>query len=192
MEVDSLSRYEIVIDGVAKAVELQRRQRQQPSEEKSDVEEVESYYIKIEGSNDSHVATIVKREPNVLLVSLDNRVYALRQSKRTSSSVNFMMNGRTVSASLARKGSQQQGKSSGREIASVNELVSSNFPAKVVSIKVFKGDKIKEGETLLILEAMKMEAQIKAPRNCEVFDVLVHEGDIVPRGAKLIQLKFIS
>lgn len=132
---------------------------------------------------------------DVLLISIDNKVYSVIQTKRTARSVDFLMNGKAVHAELS--GGKTAGVSSSKvgagkksDLASVKELVSSNFPAKVVSIKVSKGQRVKEGDTMLVLEAMKMEAQIKAPRACSVVEVFVSEGEMVHRGAKLLQLNF--
>ena len=135
--------------------------------------------------------TVERRDHNTILISIDEKMYLLRQTKRTRSSVEYITDGRKIHAQFpGREPSQTSSTNTKSLVASVNELVSSNFPAKVVSIKVSKGNRVREGDTILILEAMKMEAQIKAPRDCDVVEVLVHEGDMVARGAKLVQLKF--
>jgi pyruvate carboxylase subunit B len=49
----------------------------------------------------------------------------------------------------------------------------------VVSLKVKKGDEVKEGDLLLILEAMKMENEIKAPGAGKITEIYTYEGETV-------------
>jgi biotin carboxyl carrier protein len=58
-------------------------------------------------------------------------------------------------------------------------------------IKVLKneGDPVKAGETLLILEAMKMQNQIRAGHDCTVKKVLVRPGQPVEKGEKMVILE---
>ncbi|NPA58360.1 MAG: sodium-extruding oxaloacetate decarboxylase subunit alpha [Aquificae bacterium] len=57
--------------------------------------------------------------------------------------------------------------------------ISSPMPGKVVSVKVSPGDKVKKGDVLLIVEAMKMENEIHSPIDGVVEEVYVREGDQV-------------
>jgi pyruvate carboxylase subunit B len=49
----------------------------------------------------------------------------------------------------------------------------------VVSLKVKTGDRVKEGDVLLVLEAMKMQNEIKAPSGGEITEVYTYEGETV-------------
>ena len=62
------------------------------------------------------------------------------------------------------------------------------MPGNIIDIKVNVGDAVKNGDTLLILEAMKMENEIKAPCDGTVAGVHVSKGDTVDSGALLISL----
>ncbi|MBQ2816021.1 MAG: biotin/lipoyl-binding protein [Clostridia bacterium] len=68
------------------------------------------------------------------------------------------------------------------------EKVNSPMPGNIIDIKVSAGDTVKNGDTLLILEAMKMENEIKAPCDGTVAGVHVAKGDTVDSGALLISL----
>ena len=63
------------------------------------------------------------------------------------------------------------------------------MPGKVLAVKTADNAKISKGDTLLILEAMKMEHQIIAPRDGEIASVKVIEGDQVANGELLIEMK---
>ena len=62
------------------------------------------------------------------------------------------------------------------------------MPGKVVEIKVKKGSSIKKGDTLVILEAMKMEHKVLAPDNGKIKEVLIKENEQVENGTTLVVL----
>ena len=59
------------------------------------------------------------------------------------------------------------------------------MPGKVVDLKVKTGSKVKKGDTLVILEAMKMEHQVKAPEDGKITKVLNKKDDQLENGALL-------
>ena len=62
------------------------------------------------------------------------------------------------------------------------------MPGKVVDLKVKAGSKVKKGDTLVILEAMKMEHQVKAPEDGKISKVLIKKEDQLENGALLMVL----
>ena len=66
--------------------------------------------------------------------------------------------------------------------------VMSPMPATVVAINAIPGQAVTEGETLIVLEAMKMEMPIKAPRSGVVTAVHCAKGDLVQPGVNLLEL----
>ncbi len=67
--------------------------------------------------------------------------------------------------------------------------LTSGMPGKIVKVFVKPGDEIKEGDPLLIMEAMKMENEMRAPRAVKIKEVLVKAGDNVESGANLINFE---
>ena len=63
------------------------------------------------------------------------------------------------------------------------------MPGRVIDLKVKKGSKVKAGDTLVILEAMKMEHSIKATENGVISDLFISSNDQVENGALLMVLK---
>jgi len=62
------------------------------------------------------------------------------------------------------------------------------MPGKVLLIAVTEGDAVEEGDTLVVIEAMKMEHTLSAPTGGTVGEVLVEEGQQVEGGAPLVVL----
>jgi biotin carboxyl carrier protein len=70
--------------------------------------------------------------------------------------------------------------------AAVKGAVTAQIAGRVLSVKVKAGDTVARGDVLLILEAMKMENEIKAGADGTVKDVLVAEGARVAEGQALV------
>jgi len=62
----------------------------------------------------------------------------------------------------------------------------SPMPAKVVKVLVSQSESVRAGQSVIVLEAMKMEHQIKAPSDRIVSEIKVKEGDWVPHDAVLL------
>ncbi len=69
------------------------------------------------------------------------------------------------------------------------KVVKAMLPGNITKILVSEGDSVKAGDTLLILEAMKMENEIVAPATGKVKEVKVNEGQRVETGDILVILE---
>ncbi len=72
--------------------------------------------------------------------------------------------------------------------AAEGEPVKSPMPGTVLEVKVKEGDTVKSGDTVIVLEAMKMENAIVAPRDATIASVNVTRGQSVESGAVLVTL----
>jgi biotin carboxyl carrier protein len=75
----------------------------------------------------------------------------------------------------------------GPEHEQASEL-SAPMPGQVRIVNVNAGDSITKGQTLLVLEAMKMEIRIQAPQSGKIKAVLVKQGQTVEREQTLIEI----
>ena len=62
------------------------------------------------------------------------------------------------------------------------------MPGRIVRVSVTKGQQVRKGEGLLVLEAMKMENEIQAPADGIVDSVFVEAGQTVENGAELVHI----
>ena len=62
------------------------------------------------------------------------------------------------------------------------------MPGLILSVNVEEGQNVLEGETLLILEAMKMENAISAPKDGIIKAIAVKSGGTVEKGALMIEM----
>jgi biotin carboxyl carrier protein len=63
------------------------------------------------------------------------------------------------------------------------------MPATVVTIHTAPGQPVSEGDTVIVLEAMKMEMPLRAPRSGVVTAVHCRTGELVPTGVNLIEIE---
>ena len=68
------------------------------------------------------------------------------------------------------------------------EAVNAPMPGNILKVNVKAGDAVKSGAVLVVLEAMKMENDIKAPKAGKVVQVLTSKGASVETGAALVVL----
>ena len=69
------------------------------------------------------------------------------------------------------------------------ECVASPMPGNILKVLVAAGQTVKEGDVLVILEAMKMENEIVAPHDGTVTQVVVEKGSTVETDAPLVFLR---
>ena len=67
--------------------------------------------------------------------------------------------------------------------------VKATLPGLVVAVAVAVGDEVEAGATLLTIEAMKMQNEVRAPRAGRVIEVAVAPGQAVATGASLLRLE---
>ena len=71
-------------------------------------------------------------------------------------------------------------------VTGAGEAVNAPMPGNILKVNVSNGQAVKEGDVLVVLEAMKMENEIMAPKNGTVTQVLVQKGSTVDTGAPLV------
>ena len=67
--------------------------------------------------------------------------------------------------------------------------IGASIPGTIIKVLVKEGDEVKEGESLLVIEAMKMETNIVASSTGTIESVLIQEGQQVKTGELLMKIK---
>lgn len=73
--------------------------------------------------------------------------------------------------------------------AGAGEKVTCPMPGNILAVNVNVGDSVKEGQVLMVLEAMKMENEIVADRSGQVSEIFVERNQSVNAGDALITIK---
>lgn len=92
------------------------------------------------------------------------------------------VNGNTVTLTAIDERKQRR-----KQSATAGDLTA-QMPGQVVEVLVADGDAVTSGQTLVILEAMKMEIRVTAPTDGTIQGIFVAQGDIVQRGQRLVEV----
>ncbi|MDP2312245.1 MAG: biotin/lipoyl-containing protein [Pseudomonadota bacterium] len=68
-------------------------------------------------------------------------------------------------------------------------MLATQMPGRVVRLLVQVGDPVKKGQPIIVVEAMKMENEMKSPIDGTVGEILVGEGQAVEAGTKLVRVE---
>ncbi|MGL5346670.1 MAG: biotin/lipoyl-containing protein [Peptostreptococcaceae bacterium] len=71
---------------------------------------------------------------------------------------------------------------------SIGESITAPMPGTILNILVKEGEKVKKGQVLAVLEAMKMENEIVAPVDGEIASITVGKGQNVNLGDSLLKI----
>ena len=82
-----------------------------------------------------------------------------------------------------------RGTAAPRRVAGGTARVQAPMPGKIVRVLAGAGDEVSAGQGLVVMEAMKMENEIRAPRAGRVKETPVREGQAVETGALLVLLE---
>ena len=153
----------------------------------------QSFPIDLTPTGKSYRATIGDKSVDVEIIRADaehGRLELLIDNQRVTAYVSVegtkrwvTVNGQTI---VLTKASGAKRKSSGHEHAS--ELAAP-MPGLVRSVNVVEGEAVKKGQTLLTLEAMKMEIRIQAKNDGVVKKLFVKQGQTVEREQVLIEVE---
>lgn len=97
--------------------------------------------------------------------------------------------GQTFSIEIANAQAAPRARRGGGGKKKKSGTVSANIPGKVVTVEVNEGDVVKEGQVILILEAMKMQNEIQAPVNGTVVSVSCEEGQAIEANVPLVVIE---
>jgi len=143
------------------------------------------------GSGKGYVAKLDDKTIEVEIIHFkDGKLDLLIDGKRITAYISFdnakrwvTVNGQTF---VLIKSSEAKRRSAGHDHAS--ELAAP-MPGLVRAVNVSEGDAVAKGQTLLLLEAMKMEIRVQAPHDGKVMKLLVKQGQTVEREQVLIEVE---
>jgi pyruvate carboxylase subunit B len=125
-----------------------------------------------------------------LKVKVGQRWYTVEVGDLTQSPVQVKVNGELVPVNLELSTIQEPDKASIQASIDNGDLaqMKAPMPGVIVSIDVRVGDRVSAGSEVYVLETMKMEQSILAPRNGVVRTILVQSGQNVTIGEVILEL----
>lgn len=131
---------------------------------------------------------------NRFSVRVDDRDFQVELISRVGTVLRFVLDGVEHQVDVASSDVNSARASSSLQVSSgaakIRESSATDLrapiPGIISDIKVSVGDQVKVGDTVLVIEAMKMENPIKSPRSGSIKEILVSKGSEVQSGAVLV------
>lgn len=151
----------------------------------------ELYTVEFEEEGGQIRATINDKELPVEFKRIEDNLYSLIIEGRSIAAA-VLKRGKTLEVFLGGElyefevASGLERTRAGAVVAAGIYEIKSPMPSRVVKILKNQGDEVKEGEGLVVIEAMKMESELKSPIPGKVTEVRVNQGDAVESGTVLL------
>ena len=136
----------------------------------------------VRAGDEAHRVRVVELEPGLLRVAAQDRTQTVRIAHDAPRRF-LHLDGCTLEYTVAAAGGPAPG---GR--GATPEDLAAPMPGGVTQVLVRPGEGVTVGQPLVIVEAMKMEHVIRAPRAGRIAEVRVREGDQVEGGAVVVEL----
>lgn len=166
--------------------------------------------MKLVAKNRNHEEKIkvIKREGSLLQVAIGEREYTLDVEKVENGVYSVIHNGTSHNMEIIKSekkhfyavNTQYQSfnieiapagslKGTGKRRGNKSEKITAPIPGRVIAIKAAQGDVVNEGQTIVVLSAMKMENELKATANGVISKIHTKENDVVKENSILVELK---
>jgi biotin carboxyl carrier protein len=134
---------------------------------------------------------LLNLEKEKYLLRLGTKFYEISYSDHSDNEYRVQINNHSLKASIRTSLEEKAYQLISQSQSSENHktVIKSPMPGLVLKINSSVGDKVSKGETVLILEAMKMENEIKSPVNGIIFEINVEQGTAIEKNKILFSLK---
>jgi biotin carboxyl carrier protein len=140
------------------------------------------YEVKLHGK--VHVVDAFRHDYGTLSLIVDTASYSAMLDWRDTK-VNVRLRHAVIPLELLDEKKLRLRRAAGRFTAEGRQAVSSPMPGKVVKVLVKVGDVVRRGQALVVVEAMKMENELRSPKDGKVVELHASEGQAVEGNAKL-------
>jgi biotin carboxyl carrier protein len=157
----------------------------------NNLDEINTGSISQSSGNGKIIATINGKQHSIQIISLKNSIleFILDNSYKTakileygSANIKILIDGEEIDIKKHSKLTEVLEKSTALGGASLGEnKLLSQIPGRVVSIMLKVGDQVKKGDSIIVLESMKMQVAVKSHKEGKIRDIKVKVGDTVSR-----------
>ena len=168
--------------------------------------------MEIQVGNKICEVTLLNKEGNNVKIDIDGKVYDVDVAMLQNGTCSILYDGNSYNAEMIKnaegkhyrvnlnystytidmldsQAKYMKMRKRGAQDGAQADVIAVPMPCKIVKVYVKPGDELKAGDTVLTMEAMKMQSNYKVSADCKVKDVLVAEGDSVSVEQTLIRLE---
>jgi len=153
-------KYEAEIDGIHKLIEIEQR----------------NGLVQASVDNRDYELTVLQPEAGVYLLLVGASVYEARVCGMHGESFNVDLGSQAFSVRFIDRKHRRSG---GDSAQAGQQFLTAPMPGKVIRVLVSRGDQVKAGQGVLIVEAMKMQNEVKSSKSGQLLEIRVSEGDTV-------------
>ncbi len=159
--------YDVLIDGKSHRLELNQAEG--------------AWQCRLDGE-EVHVDAVLAR-PNVISLIIDGNAYEVKR-ELTPTDTHIWVKSARFAAEVRdpRSLRSRRGKGAGTEGP---QKLTAPMPGKIVRVLAATGDAVEAGQGIIVIEAMKMQNELKSPKKGTVGQILVKEGTTVTAGEVL-------
>jgi len=156
--------------------------------EKHEIEIVpDGSIVKARVGDREYVLEASEPEANVFLFKNEGRVFEAFVSPDTGANAPYQVKiGNTEIEATIIDPKRLRGSAAGDAEASGTAEIKTAMPGKVVRILVSKGDAVQKGDGVIVVEAMKMQNEMRSPKDGTISEIRVAESDTVSAGDVLV------
>jgi len=162
---------EVLISGKTRSVELQR--------------ESGAWRITLDGQ--PVAADVAEIDPHTFSILLNGQSHEVRVTPSASGTMKLQSGSHEFTAEVVDPRAWRAGRRAGAEAEGRQQIVAP-MPGKVIRVLVKPGDHVEAGQGLLVVEAMKMQNEIRSPKSGTIERVLAQEGQPVNAGEVLCEV----
>jgi biotin carboxyl carrier protein len=144
------------------------------------------YQVQIAGK--VHRVDAFRHDYGTISLLVDTQSYSV-QLDHAATDVKVRIRGSTYAIEMLDERRLRMRRAAGRFTVEGRQTLTAPMPGKVVKVLARAGDDVKEGQGVLVIEAMKMENEMKSPKDGKVVELHVVEGQAVEGGAKLAAIE---
>lgn len=163
---------DILISGQARTVELDRN--------------ADGWRVTLDGR--SVHADAIEVAPNIFSILIDGQSHEIRVTRLPDGTLALQTGHDEFSAEVVDPRVRRGRRHSALELEGRQQVVAP-MPGKIIRVLVQAGDKVEAGQGLLVVEAMKMQNEIRSPKSGNVERLLVKEGQSVNAGEVLASIE---
>jgi biotin carboxyl carrier protein len=157
-----------VVDGKAHRVELTKGEH--------------NWLCKVDGESLEVDAALTARD--VLSVLVDNKAYEIKRERSLRGEIHMVIGSARYAVDVQDPRSLRTRRAAAGSEVGPQKLAAA-MPGKIVRIMVKEKDEVKAGQPLIVMEAMKMQNEMKSPKDGKVQKILTSEGSTVNAGDTL-------
>lgn len=166
--------YDIVVDGDSHRVELTQGMELTPGER--------IWLCKVDGKEVTVDAALTARD--VLSLVVEGKAYEVKRERSLQGAMHMILDSAWYAVDVRDPRSLRTRRVQGAADAGP-QMITAPMPGKIVRILVAPGEEVKAGEPVIVMEAMKMQNEMKSPKDGKVQKLLASEGSAVNAGDTL-------